>query len=184
MEENALTLPLTEEALTQYAAAVKELYRRKLLERDKVTRLSGMLTGTIRAIVESNGHGYEVSLSLQDYWKYVEAGSRGTLTSPTGALGKAHWPPPSAIMEWIRVKPIAPRPDSRGRLPSEKSLAFLIGRKIYHHGIEPVPALASTLEELNAVWLPRIEAAFNDDLAAAIGKVFEVLEEPVLMPRG
>ena len=166
METNALVLTRTVAALEAYSKAVAELYRRKLLERDKVTKLSGKLTNTIRAMVTRNGQGYEVALALQDYWKYVEGGSKGRLTSPAGAVYPAHWPPTNALLEWIRVKPVAPYPDRNGKLPSPRSLAFLIGRKIALHGIEPTPALAQTIEELNGQWLPRIEAAFEADVAA------------------
>lgn len=173
MEANALILPHVAAVLDEYAAAVRDLYKRKLLSRDKVTRYSGMLTGTLKAFVSNNGHGFEVSLSLQDYWKYVEGGSKGRLTSPAGAVYKAHWPPTSAILEWIRVKPVAPYPDRKGKLPTERSLAYLIGRKIAFHGIAPAPCLAETLDELNRVYLPRIEAAFDADAAELLDVILE-----------
>ena len=179
METNALVLQRTLSALEAYSKAVAEMYRRKLLERDKVTRLSGKLTNTIRAIVTNNGLGYEVALSLQDYWKYVEGGSKGRLTSPPGAVYPAHWPPTNALLEWIRVKPIAPHPDQNGKLPTEKSLAYLIGRKIAFHGIAPVPALAQTIEELNGQWLPKIEAAFEADVEAYADEMLGLWSEDV-----
>jgi len=179
METNALILPRTVATLEAYSKAVAALYRRKLLDRDKVTKLSGKLTNTIRALVTTNGHGYEVSLSLQDYWKYVEGGSKGRFTSPPGAVYPAHWPPTAAIEEWIRVKPVIPYPDKNGKLPSERSLAFLIGRKIAFHGIEPVPALAQTIEELNGRWLPMIEAAFEADVEAYADELITMAAEDV-----
>lgn len=179
METNALVLTRTVAALDAYSKAVAELYRRKLLERDKYTKLSGKLTNTIRAIVTRDGSGYSVALSLQDYWKYVEGGSKGRFTSPPGAVYPAHWPPTNALLEWIRVKPVAPYPDKNGKLPSERSLAYLIGRKIAFHGIAPAPALAETLEELNGQWLPRIEAAFEADVAAYADELVSLAVEDV-----
>ena len=39
-----------------------------------------------------------------------------------------------AILDWIKVKPVTPRPDKHGRIPTLKQLAFLIARKIYDEG--------------------------------------------------
>lgn len=180
METNALVLPRTVATLEAYSKAVAELYRRKLLERNKVTKLSGKLTNTIRAIVTSNGRGYEVALALQDYWKYVEGGSKGKESSPAGAVYPPHWPPKAAIEEWIRVKPVIPYPDKNtGRLPSPQSLNYMIRRKIFFEGIEPVPALAQTLEELNGQWLPKIEAAFETDIAYYADDLIRMVAEDV-----
>ena len=53
---------------------------------------------------------------MADYWKFVEEDT------------KPHWPPLDAILSWIRVKPIIPRPDANGKIPTPATLAFLIGR--------------------------------------------------------
>lgn len=172
MEENALTLTLTLAALQQYGEAVAALYKAKLLTPNAKGynhRASGGLVDSIRAQVTSPGEGtFEVSLTLQDYWKYVEHGRRP---------GK--WPPRSAILNWIRIKPVIPYPDKNGRLPSEQSLAFLISRKIGTKGIDPSNDLAKTLEELNTAWLPKIEQAFADDVAGAIGEWITLTPDPV-----
>ena len=158
METNALELTQTLAALEAYGEAVAQLYKAKLLDKDH--RATGGLVDSIRAQVTSPTAGtFEVSLRLADYWKYVEHGRRP---------GK--WPPRSAILNWVRVKPVIPYPDKNGRLPSEQSLAFLISRKIGTQGIAPSNDLANTLEELNAAWLPKIEQAFADDVAGAIGE--------------
>lgn len=169
METDALELTHTLAALEAYGEAVADLYRRKLIARDKVTKYSGKLTNTLRSQVTVTGGGtFEVSLRLQDYWKYVERGRKP---------GK--WPPRSAILQWIRVKPVAPRPDKNGRVPTENQLAFLIARKIGTKGIKPTPALVETLEELNASWLPRIEAAFGEDSVAWVDKYITLTQERV-----
>lgn len=168
MAENTLELPTLFACLEEYGKAVADLYRRKLLARDKVTKYSGKLTNTLKSVVTHGGGTFEVSLSLQDYWKYVERGRKP---------GK--WPPRSAILQWIRVKPVAPYPGRDGRVPSENQLAFLIARKIGTKGIAPTPALAETLEELNASWLPRIEAAFGEDAAAWVEKYITLTQERV-----
>jgi hypothetical protein len=110
-------------------------------------------------------------MTLNKYWKYIEGGRKGKDTSPPGAVYKAAFPPVNALMEWISVKPIIPRPDKSGRIPSPKSLAFLIGRKIEQDGIEPYPAMATTIEECNKIYRERISAALAHDMQYFIRKL-------------
>lgn len=44
------------------------------------------------------------------------------------------FPPLQAIKDWIKVRRIVPKPDSNGRIISQDSLAYLIGRKIQQQG--------------------------------------------------
>lgn len=148
--------------LEAYAADAAALYRERLERDGKVA--SRDLVNSISTAVEVDGAEYRVTMDLADYWKFVEGGSRGTVSSPAGAVYRAHFPPPSALMRWIEVKPVIPRPDSRGRLPSPRSLAYLIGRKIERFGIEPVPALAATMEELNERYAPLLRHALAEDV--------------------
>lgn len=100
---------------------------------------SGTLSKSIKGIVKMNGKYLTVSISLEDYWKYIEYG-----TNP-------HFPPVDKIREWIRVKPVLPRPLPSGKLPTENQLAFLIGRKISKFGTKPKPFLNNTKEEFDLV---------------------------------
>ena len=69
------------------------------------------------------GGTYKIYLILQDYWKYVEYGRKpGTFPN----VGK--------IQEWIKIKPVIPRPLTNGIVPTEKQLSFLIGRSIKEKG--------------------------------------------------
>lgn len=76
------------------------------------------LTDTITANVTVDGHSFSATLRMNKYWEYLEEGT------------KPHWPPSSAIAKWIEVKPLIPRPDGAGRIPTPKQLAFLIGRSM------------------------------------------------------
>lgn len=100
---------------------------------------SGTLSKSITGIVKMNDKYLTVSISLKDYWKYIEYG-----TNP-------HFPPVDKIREWIRVKPVLPRPLASGKLPTENQLAFLIGRKISKFGTKPKPFLNNTKEEFDLV---------------------------------
>lgn len=100
---------------------------------------SGTLSKSITGIVKMNDKYLTVSISLEDYWKYIEYGT------------KPHFPPVDKIREWIRVKPVLPRPLASGKLPTENQLAFLIGRKISKFGTKPKPFLNNTKEEFDLV---------------------------------
>lgn len=77
-----------------------------------------------------------LDILLNDYWKYLEYGCKGTETSYPDAYYPAHFPPTKAIEEWIKIKPVIPE-QRNGKLPTQKQLAYLISRSIYQKGIEP-----------------------------------------------
>lgn len=137
--------------LDDYARDLKELYQYNLNYDNAFA--NGELINSVRYLFEHNGSKYEISLQLADYWKYVEYGRRS---------GK--FPPVDKILNWIRVKPVIPRPFN-GKLPSEKQLAFLISRKIALEGTKPRNILALTLEELNEEYDDKISEALTLDLS-------------------
>lgn len=141
--------------LEEYGSAICEKYREELTTRGK--NASGILGETVRYIVKRETSSYAVDLSLAAYWQYVEYGRRP---------GK--FPPPDKILEWVRIKPVIPRPLSNGKLPTEKQLAFLIGRKIAREGIAPTPALATSADAIYDLFLVRIGEALSADISAAV----------------
>lgn len=82
-----------------------------------------------------DGRYYRVYLELEDYWKYLEYGT------------KPHFPPIEKIAEWIRIKPVLPRPNAKGKLPTQNQLAFLIARSISKKGTKPTHTLQQTINE-------------------------------------
>ena len=123
---------------------------------------SGNLMSTVRAEVEVNGTRYAAVLYLQDYWKYVEEG-----TEP-------HWPPRQAILDWIKIKPVIPRPDNRGRIPTPEQLAFLISRKISREGTEGSHDLQTAEDAVVPMWEERLLDALQRDTLEYIRKITEV----------
>lgn len=161
--------------LEEYGKEAETLYKAKITEGRPpygTKNASGELLNSVRWGMRVNGRTYEVTLSLAEYWKYVEGGAQGRETSPFGAVYAAHWPPVSAIREWIDIKPVIPRPGRNGRIPTKDQLAFLISRNIARHGIEPFPALSRTVEELNAKYSERIAEAVSRDVAAFVPILF------------
>lgn len=100
---------------------------------------SGTLAKSIRGIVKQNGKYIVISIQLEDYWKYIENGT------------KPHWPPVDAIKKWISVKPVLPRPTKSGKLPTSNQLAFLIARKISRVGTKAKPFLKPTITDFDLI---------------------------------
>jgi len=147
-------------ALGQLAEDVKAGYVDQLAKHDR--HASGNLMSTVRAEVEVNGTRYAAVLYLQDYWKYVEEG-----TEP-------HWPPRQAILDWIKIKPVIPRPDNRGRIPTPEQLAFLISRKISREGTEGSHDLQTAEDAVVPMWEERLLDALQRDTLEYIRKITEV----------
>ena len=167
-----------QQVLQDYAKEAEEIYKYQISLGGK--NASRKLTDTIKSNVVVGDQAYEVSLTLQEYWKYIEYGRQGKRSSPMKAYpgaeppGKAAFPPVKAIMDWILVKPILPRPDGGGKMQElkPKSLAYLIGRKIEQEGIEPHPALMTTQEELDRIYHEKLSIALGLDVSFYIRKVF------------
>lgn len=123
METNALTFPNLENAINNFISDFINTYKGLLIRDDK--KATGDLIRSIKPIeIQFETNKYSGSISLVNYWKYVEYGRRP---------GK--FPPPNKILDWIKIKPVIPRPVN-GIKPTEKQLAFLISRKIARDGIK------------------------------------------------
>lgn len=118
----------TDSELNALVQQLLEQYKGSLA-RNKINA-SGNLSETAKAYgkVEGSSLGkyeYQIVFDLADYWIYVENGRRP---------GKR--PPISAIEKWIADKGIAPHPQSNGKIPSTKQLAFAISSKIAREGTQ------------------------------------------------
>jgi len=156
--------------LRDFAADISRDYKARIAERGKDA--SGALSRSAdNWTIRATNDRYEIVFRLEDYWKYVERGSRGTESSPAGALGKAHWPPASALQRWIEIKPILPHPDARGKIPTTKQLAFLIGRKIYTEGIAPAPMMTEAIASERPRYEQLIKQALYRDTTTYINSL-------------
>ena len=145
------------DVLEEYAVAVRNLYQDNLVKSGRIA--SGDLLNSVECHVALDNQEFVVSLTLRDYWQYVEEDTR------------PHWPPRDAILSWIQVKPILPRPDAQGRIPTPQSLAFLIQRKIATEGTKGTHDLAKAVEEMNAQYRARIAEALGHDMEWYIRKI-------------
>lgn len=159
METSALSqFPKVAEVLERYGAEFIELYKLNLVESGRPA--SGKLAASLSYKVVLNERTFAVDISLLDYWKYIENGTR------------PHFPPISAIRDWIRVKPVLPRPFSNGKLPTESQLAFLIARKISRVGTEGTNDFERANKELFDRMQMSIAEAVTEDLERQVSAIF------------
>lgn len=147
METNALTMPHVEAVLHEYAETVRDLYKEKLVEADRLA--SEDLYNSVEAQVVVNGTEYLVQIRALDYWKYVEWDT------------KPHWVPIQALLRWVRVKPVLPR--SGGSVPRPEQLAYAVRWKIHEEGTEGSHDLALASTETNRRFRDAITEALAQD---------------------
>lgn len=149
-------------ALDEYGQSVKDLYQKRLLSDNK--KATGNLINNIQCKIAYQGTNYVVFLELEDYWKYVEEGRKA---------GK--FPPVNKILDWIKIKPVLPTPMENGKLPTEEQLAFLISRKIANEGIPAGNQLAETVQDINRIYLPKLQEALQKDFDLYTIKAFNAV---------
>ena len=152
-------LDLTElqKVLQDFATDIRDRYRDVLANNDHIA--SRKLVDSIKTQVVVGDNYYEVTMTLEDYWKYVENDT------------KPHFPPPDAILKWIEVKPVIPRPGSDGRIPTPKQLAFLIGRAISEHGTKGSHDLETVKDGVIPWYKEKIAIALGHDMENYIRKL-------------
>lgn len=148
-------------ALQEYGQGLVDNYKAALGAES--INASGDLAKSVKYIIDDKTKGrFEVKLELLEYWKYVEYGRRA---------GKM--PPISAIEKWIEIKPVLPRPNADGDLPTTKQLAYLIARKIGLEGTKGRGVLGERIEHANRVFWDVIEDALMEDLGIQVDMIFE-----------
>lgn len=161
MADELMRLTTLQATLQDLARDIAQGYKDELTAHGHYTTIgpeAHRLLDSIRTEVVADGTAYEVRMTLMDYWKYLETGTR------------PHWPPPGVIARWIEIKPVLPRP-YRGRLPSPKSLEYLIRRKIARVGTEGTHDLEKTKDAVITAYRDKLEAALQHDIYDYILKV-------------
>ena len=167
MEDELMTFPRTVEVLGHLADDVRAGYIDQLKKHGHPTRYgTDRLSDTITTQVEVDGKKFTASLNMNFYWEYLEEG-----TGPGRGRDK-YWPKSSAIAKWIEVKPVIPRPDDNGRIPTPKQLTFLISRKIHDEGTEGTHGFQTTRDAVLPMYYEKIEQALAEDIGDYVYKVF------------
>lgn len=148
-----------QEALAQYSQAIADRYKQNLEASGR--KASGNLISSVNSKVIVDDTLFVIELQLEDYWKYVEYGT------------KPHFPPVNKILEWIQVKRIIPYPDKNGKLPTEQQLAWMIAKKIDRVGTEGTPDLENTLQTVDYEQI--ISDAFDKDVMEYLDELIALL---------
>ena len=161
MEEMVIDTPNLQRVLDEYSLRFEELVKTKMITpgRNGWNRVaSGQLLASIHTRIDTLPGGiYEVYLQHLDYLKYIEFDTR------------PHFPPVKAIIKWVKDKRLPTRESTGNKaLPTEKQLGFLVARKISKFGTKGTPIVANTQEELNAIYIPRLQEALLEDAENAI----------------
>ncbi len=147
-------------ALRDYSYKLADKYVALLIE-NKVPASGELVASVAPWSGETSTTTYEGGIEVAAHWRYVEYGRKaGT------------WPPINKIAEWIRQKPITPRPyvlpSGRQVVPTTKQLAYLISRKIFLHGIDPRPLLQEAAEMLESELRAAVTEAVRKGMGSAI----------------
>lgn len=152
---NNINFKYTLKALNDFGDFIVTNYKRQL-EDEEIS--NGELYKTISYKVSTTTGGWVVSISLADYWKYVENGRRAG----------AKMPPLPAIENWIKVKQIIPHSitlkSGKTVIPTIPQLSFLIARKIGRDGIPPKPLFKNSFEAAKRQFLEVIKQAITEDI--------------------
>ena len=144
----------TMKALNDFGKVIIDNYKSQL-EAEQMN--NGELYRTISYSVSTGTGGWVVSVSLENYWKYIEYGRRP---------GKM--PPVSAIENWINVKQIIPHSmtlkSGKTVIPTIPQLSFLIARSIGRRGIAPKPLFQKSFEAAKQQFMQVIKDAITQDI--------------------
>lgn len=154
--------------LDEYAKEAKRIVQERLKADGRVA--TGKLLNSIETNVKVGNLQYTVVLKAEDYLRWTEKGRKPTKNSGDGTVY-------SNILKWIEAKNIIPRADENGHLPTQKQLAYLITRKIHRQGYEGAESIHSSIDDLNADYLPKLQEALEKDWEAYSIKIFNGLNK-------
>ena len=150
----ASDLKHTMKALNDFGNFIVTTYKSQL-EAEHMN--NGELYRKITYSVSTGTGGWVITVSLADYWKYVEYGRRP---------GKM--PPLEVIEKWIDVKQIKPHSmtlkSGKTVIPTPPQLPFLIARSIGRRGIAPKPLFKNSFEAAKQQFIQVIKDAITQDI--------------------
>ena len=145
----------TMKALNDFGNFIITTYKSEL-EAEKMN--NGELYRNIKYSVSTGTGGWVISVSLADYWKYIENGRRAG----------AKMPPLDVIEKWIDVKQIKPHSmtlkSGKTVIPTPPQLPFLIARSIGQRGIPPKPLFKKSFEAAKKQFIQVIKDAITQDI--------------------
>jgi hypothetical protein len=170
----------TYEVLKEYAKEFKRVLVESYIRDDrKATEdlINSVRNNSVEFMVVKDDQEIEVRINLEEYWKYVE-NDMPPRWPPLDADGK------SVLESWIEAKPILPRPDKYGKLPTPKQLAFLIGRamagkspnqsilKNPNGGTKGTHNFRDSAEKVTEMFNERLNQAVSQDVISMLDTTF------------
>ena len=160
--DKLIDLPHVQAVMEEMAIAIRNEYQDNLIRNDRIA--SGDLLNNIEYEITRGDFTYTIYVKMRDYWYYVENGRKA---------GK--WPPIQNILDWIKIKPVLPRPNAEGKLPTPQQLAFLIARKIGEEGTEGTQDLRKATDTIWDTFEDRLYEAIDEDVDTAFIQIFHYL---------
>ena len=167
--DRKFTAKNAEDVFYQYKAEIIDALRKNLIDHDKDQ--PGRLIQSIDVNIYERDDKITFELSMEDYWKYVDAGRR-----PGGKQ-----PPQKAMLDFIKFRGIKGNPKKVtaknkkvrkalkqiSRDKALKQVAFLIGRGIKKKGIKPTHFFTDVIND-------NLKQRLTADLTAALQKDIEI----------
>ena len=147
-------------ALKDYAEFFMRTYKDNLYIENHIA--TGDLMSKMDYVFDVGTGKIEVSLRLEDYWKYIEYDT------------KPHYPPYKAILDWVKVKFHGNLPNGYdGELPVktetlEKRFAYFTQQKIGEHGTTGTHPMQEAGNEAYAQFNDALEQAISQDIDEAM----------------
>ena len=160
--DKLIDLPHVQAVMEEMAIAIRNEYQDNLIRNDRIA--SGDLLNNIEYEITRDDFTVTIYVKMRDYWYYVENGRKA---------GK--WPPIQNILDWIKIKPVLPRPNAEGKLPTPQQLAFLIARKIGEEGTQGTHDLRKATDTIWDTFEDRLYEAIDADVDAAFIQIFHYL---------
>lgn len=160
--DKLIDLPHVQAVMEEMAIAIRNEYQDNLIRNNRIA--SGDLLNNIEYEITRGDFTYTIYVKMRDYWYYVENGRKA---------GKM--PPIQNILDWVKIKPVLPRPNSKGKLPTPQQLAFLIARKIGELGTEGTHDLRKATDTIWNTFEDRLYEAIDEDIDAAFIQIFHYL---------
>ena len=160
----------TMKALNDFGQFIVDNYKSQL-ETEHMN--NGELYKTISYSVSTVNSGWVISVSLADYWKYIEDGRWPYGEKPQKQEGEAatkknKYPPLDVIENWIKVRNIIPHSmtlkSGKTVIPTIPQLSFLIARSISQRGIPPKPLFKKSFEAAKKQFIEVIKEAITQDI--------------------
>lgn len=149
----------TAKVLAEFGQKIVDNYKAEL---QACNYQDGQLYRTLNYSVKMDNSAWLISISLEDYWKYIENGRRAG----------AKMPPLDVIEKWINVRQIIPHSmtlkSGKTVIPSIRQLSFLIARSISQKGIPGRPFFKQSFEAAKQQFLKKITEAVQQDITDSI----------------